>query len=337
VKEGVGSRRRTAGSWHGSRAIGQLGNWVRRKAVGWWTSELVDQWIREGSGRGNAKQAIGHLGDWAGGRAVEGWIRRLVEGWRTGPHSAAPIPHSAIRTSSLCQLPAASRLLPYLNRIEGFPNRIQVRRTSTLDVGAFACTPPTWSSTSASSGPRWRRCWRSYASYETQLNRCGSIERELSLIDARERPPAEEIKCDRAAEPLAAALNAWEAQKGNSHGNWKAWQTWRRSCSWMRPACGRLKTRVVEVRGLPSRDIPQARQMLRKHLGDRLVLTPMEHAGQRGYRFEGTGTYGRSLVGDGVATSGGVPSGIRHLLQGRNPWGSAAAKLGHCRESVGRP
>ena len=208
VKEGVGSRRRTAGSWHGSRAIGQLGNWVRRKAVGWWTSELVDQWIREGSGRGNAKQAIGHLGDWAGGRAVEGWIRRLVEGWRTGPHSAAPIPHSAIRTSSLCQLPAASRLLPYLNRIEGFPNRIQVRRTSTLDVGAFACTPPTWSSTSASSGPRWRRCWRSYASYETQLNRCGSIERELSLIDARERPPAEEIKCDRAAEPFAAALNA---------------------------------------------------------------------------------------------------------------------------------
>ncbi len=60
-----------------------------------------------------------------------------------------------------------------------------------------------------------------------------------------------------------------------------------------------------------SRHDPQARQMVRKLLVNRLELMPVEEDGQKGFRFRGEGAYGRLLLGEtGAATSSSVPRGI---------------------------
>ena len=61
-----------------------------------------------------------------------------------------------------------------------------------------------------------------------------------------------------------------------------------------------LKSRVEDVKGLLSRQTPQARQMLRKLLADRLRFEPFEEGGRRGYRFSGKGTYARLLGGEAL-------------------------------------
>ena len=59
-----------------------------------------------------------------------------------------------------------------------------------------------------------------------------------------------------------------------------------------------LNAQATNVRGLLAKHVPQARQMLRKLLVGRLDVTPIERNGQKGYRFEGTGTYGKLLTGE---------------------------------------
>ena len=62
------------------------------------------------------------------------------------------------------------------------------------------------------------------------------------------------------------------------------------------------------LEALLARNIPQARQMLRKLVPDRITLEPFEEKGERGYRFTGDGTYARLIA---CATFGGGPNGIR--------------------------
>ncbi len=170
------------------------------------------------------------------------------------------------------------------------------------------------------------------AKQETQLERRATIERELALLAAWERHLVEAIKRGQAVEPLVAALDAEEARKARLTHELDGLADLAKVMSLDAVRLERdLKMRVADVRGLLGRHIPQARQMLRKLLGDRLTLTPIGAEGQRGYRFEGTETYGRLLAGKAgasseapdLATSHGVPSGIRHLLEGGSAWGRA--------------
>ena len=71
-----------------------------------------------------------------------------------------------------------------------------------------------------------------------------------------------------------------------------------------------LRTRLDDWRALLRRHVPQARQILRKLLVDRVVFTPKtDH-----YAFVGTWTLGR---GGGPSTTYGVPKGIYTFYRSR--------------------
>ena len=70
-----------------------------------------------------------------------------------------------------------------------------------------------------------------------------------------------------------------------------------------------LKRRVADIRGLLSRHVSQARQMIRK-LVPQLDCTPFREGDEKGYRFSGDGSYGQLLSGETCPTKCGVPNGI---------------------------
>jgi hypothetical protein len=72
-----------------------------------------------------------------------------------------------------------------------------------------------------------------------------------------------------------------------------------------------VTARAADVRGLLGRRGPQARQLLRKLVVDRLACEPFEDGNRRGYRVSGKGTYARLLPGGECATSIGGSNGIR--------------------------
>jgi hypothetical protein len=86
-----------------------------------------------------------------------------------------------------------------------------------------------------------------------------------------------------------------------------------------------VTARAADVRGLLGRRGPQARQLLRKLVVDRLECEPFEEGNRRGYRVSGTGTYARLLPGGECATSIGGSNGIRAALYGPLPRGCASS------------
>jgi Arc/MetJ family transcription regulator len=61
-----------------------------------------------------------------------------------------------------------------------------------------------------------------------------------------------------------------------------------------------LRSRVADVRALLDRHTPQARQMLRKLLVDKLEIEPVADGACRGYRFKGELTIERLLSGEAL-------------------------------------
>jgi DNA invertase Pin-like site-specific DNA recombinase len=59
-----------------------------------------------------------------------------------------------------------------------------------------------------------------------------------------------------------------------------------------------LLVKVQDVKALLGRHIPQARQMLRKLLADKIELEPVGHGRERGYKFRGALTVDRLIAGD---------------------------------------
>ena len=79
-----------------------------------------------------------------------------------------------------------------------------------------------------------------------------------------------------------------------------------------------LLVKVQDVKALLGRHIPQARQMLRKLLADKIELEPVGQGRERGYKFRGALTVDRLIAGDTLAkpetnntSDGGGPNGIR--------------------------
>jgi hypothetical protein len=79
-----------------------------------------------------------------------------------------------------------------------------------------------------------------------------------------------------------------------------------------------LLVKIQDVKALLGRHIPQARQMLRKLLADKIELEPVGHGRERGYKFRGALTVDRLIAGDTLAkpeinntSDGGGPNGIR--------------------------
>jgi site-specific DNA recombinase len=70
-----------------------------------------------------------------------------------------------------------------------------------------------------------------------------------------------------------------------------------------------VTARAADLRGLLTRNVTQARQVIRLLLEDRLVCTPFDDGEEHGYTFEATGTYRR--LGVPLVNVGGGPKGLR--------------------------
>ena len=86
----------------------------------------------------------------------------------------------------------------------------------------------------------------------------------------------------------------------------------------MSTACRVLQPRDnFTSRDLPAlfaRDVPLARQMLRKLIDGHIAGEPIMEGGQAGYRFTATGTFDRLLTGMKVTNCGGGGQGIQPSL-----------------------
>jgi hypothetical protein len=76
-----------------------------------------------------------------------------------------------------------------------------------------------------------------------------------------------------------------------------------------------LQQKVRDVKRVLGRQIPQARQMLRKLLADKIELEPVGSGRQRAFKFRGALTIDRLIAGEGIVTTdntsvSGGPNGI---------------------------
>jgi hypothetical protein len=133
-----------------------------------------------------------------------------------------------------------------------------------------------------------------------------SIERELSLIEARTRNLTKAIAQGEPPDTLLTHLRDEEARKKSLVYELDGLARRDQVASLDHTRLKRqLVAKATDLRGLLTRRVPQARQVIRKLVVGRLAFTPFEEEGRKGYRFVGEGTYGRLLTGDTLSTSDG--------------------------------
>ena len=138
----------------------------------------------------------------------------------------------------------------------------------------------------------------------SQLDRQASVERELSLIETRMRNLTEAIANGNPPEFLVGQLRDEEIRKKTLIGDLENLVNRGQVASLDRTRLKRqLVAKATDLRGLLSRRVAQARQVIRKLVVGRLTFTPFEEGGRKGHRFRGEGTYGRLLAGDTFSTS----------------------------------
>jgi hypothetical protein len=78
---------------------------------------------------------------------------------------------------------------------------------------------------------------------------------------------------------------------------------------------GRINTKVRDIVGVLGRQTPQARQMLRKLLTDKIDLEPVGSGRGRGYKFRGSLAIDRLISGDAIGTHLAVvaPTGFARI------------------------
>jgi DNA invertase Pin-like site-specific DNA recombinase len=150
---------------------------------------------------------------------------------------------------------------------------------------------------------------------EKVLDRRSQIKRELSLIEATIHNLGTAIGDGRATDLIFDRLEAEGTRKKALIRELSGLHETEKVTSL---DAGRLTKAVAasvsNVRGLLGQHIPQARQMLRKLVDGRLLCTPYEENGQKGYRFAGRVSYQRVLSTD-VQRMGVTPAGSP-----RPPW-----------------
>ena len=68
-----------------------------------------------------------------------------------------------------------------------------------------------------------------------------------------------------------------------------------------------LHNKLSDVKGLLGREVPQARQMLRKLLADKIEIEPVGSGRQRGFKFRGALTVDRLIGGDAIVGTNNTP------------------------------
>ncbi len=152
------------------------------------------------------------------------------------------------------------------------------------------------------------------AGQEATLDRRSAIERELSLIEAHAEHLVDAIANGDPAPPLLKRLKAGEARKqeliaelehlsGNQVLDFDAAKLKRD-----------LRARVADTRALLTRQVPQARRILRKLIESPLRCEVYEEGGQRGYRVTGEGNYLHLLPSPAAPLCVVSPTGFEPVL-----------------------
>jgi site-specific DNA recombinase len=137
-----------------------------------------------------------------------------------------------------------------------------------------------------------------------------SLAQELSEVETRKHRLVEAIARGEAIESLLTQLKAEEHQARLLAERLSTLSNYEQATSLDRKQLKEeLKRRVADIRGLLSRHVSQARQMIRK-LVPQLDCTPFREGDEKGYQFSGDGSYGHLLSGETSATKCGVPNGI---------------------------
>ena len=136
------------------------------------------------------------------------------------------------------------------------------------------------------------------------------LEQELSEIDRRLDHMAEAIAATGGSEKIYEKLQA-EEQRGKVIQNHLATLNERAKVRSLDSArlIRDLRTRINNLRGLLTRQVSEARTILRTTLNGSLTFQPVEVAGKAGYRFYGTGNYGSLLAYSHASNDGGGGQG----------------------------
>ncbi len=137
-----------------------------------------------------------------------------------------------------------------------------------------------------------------------------ALDRQLSLIDSRERALVEAIASGHATPIVYRELKQEDAAKNRCTARLAELDQLVRVTSLDAKRIERaLLDRAADVKALLGRHIPQARQMLRKLIEGRIVCTPFDDARGRGYLLTATGTYA-GLFDKQLVKNGGGEGGI---------------------------
>ncbi len=138
-----------------------------------------------------------------------------------------------------------------------------------------------------------------------------AIERQLSLIDARERALVEAVASGRATDAIYTELQQEDGAKKRLTAQLARMDQLARVTSLDAKRIERaLLERTADVKALLGRHVPQARQMLRKLIEGRIVCTPFQDVRGRGYTLTATGTYAGLLSEKMLVKDGGGEGGI---------------------------
>ena len=150
---------------------------------------------------------------------------------------------------------------------------------------------------------------------ERTLDRRTQIQRELSLIEARERRLVQAIKEGAGIAPLVAELKAEEEHKATMVRELAGLDDVEAVASMEDTRLRRdVEAQAADVRRLMLEHVAKARQMLRK-LDVRVVCEPFEEQDQKGYRYTLTGTSMR-ILGTAGGSARGVTGGSRRRVRG---------------------
>ena len=141
-------------------------------------------------------------------------------------------------------------------------------------------------------------------------NQRETLERELSGIDRRLDHMAEAIAATGGSEKIYEKLQAEEQRRKVIQNQLSTLNETAKVRSLDSARLIRdFRTRINNLRGLLTRQVFEARTILRTTLNGSLTFQPIEVAGKAGYRFFGTGSYGSLLAYSHASNDGGGGQG----------------------------
>ncbi|HXV69069.1 MAG TPA: hypothetical protein VD738_09115, partial [Nitrospira sp.] len=133
-----------------------------------------------------------------------------------------------------------------------------------------------------------------------------AIERELSLIETRLHHLVELIANGKGTDSVVDSLHQEEARKKHLLGELRRLDDLVQMVLLdAKQVTKELRSRLADLPALFARQVPLARQLLKKLLDGRIMCEPIMEGDKPGFRFTATGTFDRLLTGLRVVNESG--------------------------------